>query len=54
MHIVIKVRDETINKINEELTTIWRKKLIINKERSKKIKGLPDKKYCLNESLDDF
>ena len=48
--IVIKERDEAISKINEQLITIWRAKILIDKKEENK----NNIKFCLNPSLDDF
>ena len=53
---VIKERDEIIQKINENLILIWRKKLAIDKalnNRNNK-KEISDIVFTLNQSLEDF
>ena len=50
---VIKERDNAISKINDQLLKIWKLKFSSNRELNIK-KGIAEKKYYLNTSLEEF
>ena len=53
MLLVIKERDDAISKINEKLIKIWKSKYTSTLKINTK-KGISEKKYYLNTSLDEF